>query len=108
MLLQKGDGVLTPGGAIANLQGMLCARAHFFPEVQTAGNQGRQFVCFTSAHSHYTINRGANIMGIGLNQCRKVPVLATGKMDPDGWWNRCISMDWCCAFRPGTLMCSCW
>jgi len=48
------------------------------------GIYDKKLVCFTSAHSHYTIKRGANMMGIGMQAARYVPVLPDGKMDPAG------------------------
>lgn len=76
------DGILTPGGAIANLQGMLCARHHAIPDARLNGYGGKKLVCFTSRHSHYTIKRGANIMGLGMNAARYIAVDASGKMKP--------------------------
>ena len=48
------------------------------------GTGGKKLVCFTSRHSHYTIKRGANMMGLGMNAARYVPVDSRGKMKPSG------------------------
>jgi len=67
---KNGDGTFAPGGAHANLLAMLAARQKHVAVTRTEGLKGiPQLVCFTSKHSHYTIPRGAAVMGIGTDNC---------------------------------------
>jgi len=63
--------------------GMLCARFKKFPKTKFEGNGNLELVAFTSVHSHYTIKRGAFMMGIGMNNVVNVGVKEDGRMDVD-------------------------
>ena len=50
---------------------MLAARHEHFPHVRMEGwKAGDNAVAFTSVQSHYSINRGAMVCGMGMNQMR--------------------------------------
>jgi glutamate/tyrosine decarboxylase-like PLP-dependent enzyme len=79
-----GEGTFAPGGAHANLLGMAAARQHHSPQTRTEGlHKDQQLVCFTSKHSHYTIPRGAVVLGIGSNNAIYVDVDSEGRMIPE-------------------------
>lgn len=81
---QGGEGVLTSGGAQANLTALLAARQ------KAAGwNVWRAGVCagpplsiLASEHAHYSVARAAGIMGLGVDAVVKVAADAQGRMDP--------------------------
>ena len=56
----EGDGLMSPGGSISNMYGMVLARHHKFPEAKSrgVGAIGRPLVAFTSEESHYSIVKG--------------------------------------------------
>ena len=66
------------------MMSLLAARHEKFPHVRMDGWQpGDNAIAFTSAQSHYAVNRGAMMCGMGMNQMRKVPCdRLTGQMDP--------------------------
>jgi glutamate/tyrosine decarboxylase-like PLP-dependent enzyme len=80
---QDGDGVFAPGGANCNLLAILAARNHMFPHIKKEGFRPEdKLVGFTSLESHYTIQRGGSVIGVGMDGILKVPVDAQGRMDP--------------------------
>jgi len=60
----SGGGVLTHGGSLANLTGLLAARAHAAPEAWTAGTAG-DLAILAPPSAHYSIGRAAGILGLG-------------------------------------------
>ena len=73
-------GLTQPGGSAANCTAMITARNNLFPDTKLDGCSTRKFVVFTSAHSHYSIDTAAQMSGIGLASCLKVPVDSEGRM----------------------------
>ncbi len=54
------DGMMTPGGSFSNWNSLLLARYYRFPESKQKGIQGLPKIkIFTSASSHYSIDKGA-------------------------------------------------
>eukprot|EP00040_Diaphanoeca_grandis_P011561 m.59331 g.59331 ORF g.59331 m.59331 type:complete len:527 (-) comp22690_c1_seq1:155-1735(-) len=79
---ENGDGLLCPGGSACNQMGVILARHDRFPELKQKGlaSVGR-LVLFTSAESHYSIDKAAFSQGFGTDNCVKVPCDASGCMD---------------------------
>ena len=70
---EQGDGIFNPGGSLSNFYGMLLARQHLFPELKIKGLFGsKPIVAFTSEESHYSIVKGANMLGLGVENVVKV------------------------------------
>lgn len=80
----RAGGVTAAGGSASNLTSMVIARNTLFPETKTAGNAGhpKKLVAFTSAHGHYSVEKAAGVLGLGTDAVVKVPVDASGRMDP--------------------------
>ena len=80
----EGDGIMCPGGSIANMYGMVLARHRRFPEAKSGGVAviGKPLVAFTSEESHYSIAKGANWLGLGLDNVVKVKTDERGRMIP--------------------------
>ena len=58
---------------MSNFYGMMLARHHLFPELKSKGMFGHKpLVAFTSEESHYSIVKGANMLGLGVNNVVKV------------------------------------
>lgn len=64
----KGDGIFCPGGSISNMFALNVARYYRYPEVKTEGMHAVPKLClFTSEQGHYSINKGAAFLGLGVN-----------------------------------------
>lgn len=63
------DGTLNPGGTMSNMMALLAARQEHFPHVRMEGWKPEDRpVGFTAQQSHYSVNRGAMVCGMGMNQ----------------------------------------
>lgn len=56
--------MMLPGWSTCNLYAMQFARHHIDKWVRTYGNNGREFVIFTSDQAHYSITKSAMLMGL--------------------------------------------
>jgi glutamate/tyrosine decarboxylase-like PLP-dependent enzyme len=75
-------GITQPGGSAANQTSMVIARNHLFPDTKTHGNGARRLVLFTSAHGHYSVEKAAQMFGLGTQAVRAIAVDARGRMQP--------------------------
>jgi len=79
---EHGEGQMTTGSSNANMLAMMAARNEMLPEAKTNGLSGAADICgFVSADAHYSMEKAANILGLGTNRLIKIPVTATGEMD---------------------------
>ncbi|MCB5183675.1 aminotransferase class V-fold PLP-dependent enzyme [Methylobacillus gramineus] len=78
-----GDGVLTSGGAQANLTALLAARQHAADVWQQGLQNARPMRILASKFSHYSVSRAAGIMGLGTDAVIAIEVDANGRMLPD-------------------------
>jgi len=76
------EGVLTSGGAQANLTALLAARQHSADwNVWQEGLSAHSQLCIlASEHAHYSIARAAGIMGLGSNAVIKIAADQNGRM----------------------------
>lgn len=75
-----GDGIMTPGGSYSNMKALLAARNWLYPETKQKGSK-QNFVIFASEFSHYSIDKSANLLGIGEENVRYVAGLPNGTID---------------------------
>ncbi|QSZ31165.1 hypothetical protein DSL72_000728 [Monilinia vaccinii-corymbosi] len=75
-------GISTQGGSASNTTSIIIARNNLFPETKQTGNASHEFVLFTSAHGHYSLEKAAQMCGLGTNNVISVPVDAQGRMIP--------------------------
>lgn len=70
------DGIMCPGGSIANMYAMMMARHTRFPEAKRSGICcfGKSLICLTSEDGHYSISKAANWLGIGIDNVCKVRI----------------------------------
>ncbi|KAM4056613.1 pyridoxal-dependent decarboxylase conserved domain-containing protein [Hirsutella rhossiliensis] len=76
-------GVTCQGGSSSNLTSLVIARNTLYPDCKSAGTTKYDFVVFTSAHGHYSVEKSAMICGLGSSGVCKVPVDEAGNMRPD-------------------------
>ena len=80
----QGEGQMTTGSSNANLIAMMTARNHANNSVKKSGLFGQQkLFAFVNADAHYSMDKAANILGIGTDQLIKVPIDAFGAMEPN-------------------------
>jgi L-2,4-diaminobutyrate decarboxylase len=86
----QADGVFTSGGSQSNLQALLVARNHAVARLrQEPGNEGlrlplllEKLRIFTSADSHFSIQKSASMLGLGFDAVVSVACAADHRMDP--------------------------
>ncbi|XP_060706166.1 glutamate decarboxylase 1-like isoform X2 [Hemiscyllium ocellatum] len=77
----ESDGIFLAGGAMSNLYSILAARYKRFPEVKTQGVANfPRMVLFTSELGHYSIMKGAMVLGIGTDNVIPVKCNSRGKI----------------------------
>jgi glutamate/tyrosine decarboxylase-like PLP-dependent enzyme len=75
---------MTTGSSNANMIAMMAARNTADSRIKQDGLYGRQrLVAFVGADAHYSMDRAANILGIGTDQLIKVPLDSWGAMVPE-------------------------
>lgn len=76
-----GDGQMTTGSSNANMIAMMLARNNALDSVKKCGLFGQQKLFgFVGADAHYSMDKAANILGIGTEQLIKVPLGEDGSM----------------------------
>jgi Glutamate decarboxylase and related PLP-dependent proteins len=74
-------GLTFSGGSWSNITSMQIARSVKFPETKLEGNGSRKFAIYTSQHCHYSVEKGAILLGLGQGNVFKVGILQDGSMD---------------------------
>ena len=78
-----GDGIFAPGGSIANIMAISCARHKLFPEIKKKGLFGiPELVVYTSELCHYSIKKAGCLLGLGEDNVKCVKTDEAGKMIP--------------------------
>jgi aromatic-L-amino-acid decarboxylase len=77
------DGVMASGGAISNLTALAAAREHAIPGYRHHGGHGVRAALYTSAEAHYSVQRAGEVLGLGGELVRRIPVDAERRMDPE-------------------------
>ena len=67
-------GHLVAGGSLANLTALKLARDRVDASIRSEGVGGRRLAVYASAEAHFTIDRAADLLGLGEDAVRKVPV----------------------------------
>jgi glutamate/tyrosine decarboxylase-like PLP-dependent enzyme/serine/threonine protein kinase/Tfp pilus assembly protein PilF len=82
---ERGGGVLTSGGSLGNLTALLAARqAKASFDARERGLAGeRPLAIFCSEEVHYSIERAAQVMGVGRANVIRLPVDARYRIVPD-------------------------
>ncbi|MGI6638779.1 MAG: pyridoxal phosphate-dependent decarboxylase family protein [Desulfobulbus sp.] len=78
----QGVGQMTTGSSNANMIAMLAARNHHAQTVKQQGLFGqKELFAFVNEEAHYSLDRAANILGLGSDHLIKVPADGHGCMD---------------------------
>ncbi len=79
---ENGEGQMTTGSSNANMIAMMAARNLTCKGVKKRGLfSEKELFCFVSADAHYSMDKAANILGLGTEHLIKVPVDRGGRMD---------------------------
>ncbi len=80
----NGEGQMTTGSSNANMIAMMIARNLSNDTVKQTGLFGqKKLFAFVGADAHYSMDKAANILGIGTDQLIKVPLNRFGAMEPE-------------------------
>ncbi|KAF1973556.1 PLP-dependent transferase [Bimuria novae-zelandiae CBS 107.79] len=75
-------GITQPGGSASNGSALVIARNTLYPSTKDYGNGDHRFTLFTSAHGHYSLEKAAQMYGLGARAVISVPVDSLGRMIP--------------------------
>lgn len=72
----RAGGISVQGGSMSNTTSIVIARNTLYPGTKEHGNtsQNRKLALFSSAHSHYSIEKAAQMLGFGSLSVWSVPV----------------------------------
>lgn len=76
------SGTFASGGMVSNLTALMAARTARFPDSREAGLAAYRPTVYTSADAHSSVSRAVEILGVGSNSLRAVPVDGQRRMDP--------------------------
>lgn len=77
-----GDGVLTNGGSLGNLTGLLAARANACPDSWEEGAR-HPVAVLAPASAHYSVARAVAVLGMGAQAVVPIPVDRNDVLRPD-------------------------
>jgi aromatic-L-amino-acid/L-tryptophan decarboxylase len=77
------NGAFTSGGTISNMTALAAARERALPGSRAAGLGGLRPAVYASAEVHYSITRAVELLGVGSDRLRDVPIDAEHRMRPD-------------------------
>ena len=80
---RRAGGISVQGGSASNTTSIVIARNILYPDTKKNGNGGYNFVLFTSAHGHYSIEKAAQMLGFGSAAVWTVPVDSKGRIIPE-------------------------
>jgi aromatic-L-amino-acid decarboxylase len=76
-------GAFTSGGTISNVTALAAAREHALPGSRVEGLSGRRPAIYCSAEVHHSITRAVELLGIGSNNLRDLPIDEAHRLRPD-------------------------
>lgn len=81
----RSGGILTTGGSIATLNALTTALHDRRPDFRRTGLQtgGAPLVVYTSAEAHRCVDKAAGILGLGLDNVRRIPTDENQRMRVD-------------------------
>ena len=77
------NGAFTSGGTISNVTALAAARERALPESRATGLGGLQIAVYASSEVHYSITRAVELLGIGSDHLRDIPIDEEHRMRPD-------------------------
>jgi aromatic-L-amino-acid decarboxylase len=76
-------GAFTSGGTISNVTALAAARERALPKSRATGLGGLQIAIYASSEVHYSITRAVELLGIGSDHLRDIPIDQEHRMRPD-------------------------
>jgi aromatic-L-amino-acid/L-tryptophan decarboxylase len=76
-------GAFTSGGTISNLTAIAAARERAVPGSRHRGLAGSRTAVYCSAEVHYSVTRAVELLGIGSENLRAIPLDGARRMRPD-------------------------
>ena len=76
-------GSFTSGGTVSNVTALAAAREHAIPGARRAGLGARTLAIYCSSESHYSATRAAELLGIGSEGVRALPIDADRRLRPE-------------------------
>ena len=77
------DGAFTSGGMTSNLTALTAAREHALPGARSEGVSGRAAAVYCSEESHHSVARAVEVIGLGSQALRRIPIDAERRMRVD-------------------------
>ena len=77
-----GGGSFTSGGMLSNLTALMAARTRVLPDSREKGLAGASATLYASEDAHSSVERAAELMGIGRRSVRRIPVDEHRRLDP--------------------------
>lgn len=88
---ERGEGQMTTGSSNANMIAMMAARNSLCDGAKQAGLFGQKpLFALVGADSHYSMDKAANILGIGIDHLIKVRLAPSGEMDLEDLRNHLV------------------
>lgn len=76
-------GAFTSGGMVSNLTALAAAREHALPRSRHGGLSGQRVALYCSSEAHYSVKRAAEILGIGADNVRGLPIDKNRRVTPN-------------------------
>jgi aromatic-L-amino-acid/L-tryptophan decarboxylase len=76
-------GAFTSGGTVSNVTALAAARERALPGARKTGLSGRRCALYASAEAHYSVKRAAELLGIGDENVRLLPIDERRRLRPD-------------------------
>ncbi len=76
-------GAFTSGGTVSNMTALAAARERALPGSRRHGIGGAAATIYCSSEAHYSIERAAEILGIGSGNVRSLAIDANRRLDPE-------------------------
>jgi aromatic-L-amino-acid decarboxylase len=77
------SGTFTSGGTVSNLTALAAARERALPGSRERGIAGARLAVYTSEEAHYSVKRAVEVLGLGAEGLRAVPLDVEHRMDVD-------------------------
>ena len=76
-------GAFTSGGTVSNVTALAAARERALPGVRRTGLAGARCAMYASEEAHYSVKRAAELLGIGDDNVRLVPIDDRRRLRPE-------------------------
>lgn len=77
-----GGGASTSGGMMSNLTALMAARTRVFPQSRASGMGSARAAVYCSAEAHSSVERAVEVLGLGRDSLRGIPIDGNRRMDP--------------------------